>query len=183
MNRTTVPLGLAVTALLLTGTGSAVAGSMITGAQIKNESITGADVKNRSLGSSELSVDTIERLAPPSVPSRTTVRGVWASSGARPQNAATILAAVSFPLPAPQPVAYTDVLIDGTTNGAACTGTLAAPTAPRGKVCVYWTPNEGIGTPRPSDVGVATRFGFAVDVPGTNFNSQEAVGTWAYTAP
>lgn len=41
---------------LVSGTGGAVAGALVTGAQIKDESVTGVDIRNGSLGRADLAV-------------------------------------------------------------------------------------------------------------------------------
>ncbi|WP_134740614.1 hypothetical protein [Nocardioides sp. 503] len=64
--RPTLPTGLtlavAAGALVLTATGGAVAGTMITGAQIKNGTVTSADVKDRSLRTADLAPKAVARL-------------------------------------------------------------------------------------------------------------------------
>jgi hypothetical protein len=50
---TNAPMAVAVVAMLLSLTGSAVAAKMITGKQIKDASITGKDVKDRSLSGAD----------------------------------------------------------------------------------------------------------------------------------
>ncbi|WP_193611680.1 hypothetical protein [Nocardioides lijunqiniae] len=49
-------------AVLLAGSGGAVAGSMITGAQIKNGTVTSADLKNKTVKPSDLSPATTRKL-------------------------------------------------------------------------------------------------------------------------
>ena len=49
-------------AVLLSASGGAVAGSMVTGAQIKNGTVTSADLKNRSVKPADLSPTTTRRL-------------------------------------------------------------------------------------------------------------------------
>lgn len=59
--RSAVPLTLAAGALVLAGTGGAVAGTMITGAQIKNNTITSADVRTGSLTAGDVAPATRTR--------------------------------------------------------------------------------------------------------------------------
>jgi hypothetical protein len=70
--RTTVPLAVAAVALVLSGAGGAVAGSMITGAQIKDGTITTTDVKDRTLRTTDLAPST-----------RSDLRGPRGARGAR----------------------------------------------------------------------------------------------------
>ena len=185
--RTAVPLALVAAALVLTGTGGAVAGAMVTGAQIKDGTVTSADVRNRSLGVADLSVPAVRRLQPATVPSGTTVRGVWTASGEHPGNGDAIDVALSLPVPAPRTIRFNQVLIDDGAGAAACRGTEAVPTAPRGKVCVYGTRNETV-----SEIGQGgafqgqnpSRYGFFIRVQGSGvYENVVATGTWAYTAP
>ncbi|WP_193613057.1 hypothetical protein [Nocardioides lijunqiniae] len=64
--RPTLPTGLtlavAAGALVLTATGGAVAGTLITGAQVKNGTLTSADVKDRSLRTADLAPKAVARL-------------------------------------------------------------------------------------------------------------------------
>ena len=138
------------------------------------------------------------------IPSGATISGAWggryitAVPGAQ-QN--SYLLTYGFPLPAPVKLTDADVQFGANTAAPvgdadpACTGSVADPTAPAGKVCIY--SNEGPNGTRSnstltgfklSAAGVATDAddqGFAVrivdagGVPGT----LRAEGTWAYTAP
>lgn len=49
-------------AVVVSSTGGAVAGSLITGKQIKNGSVTGKDIKDQSLKTVDLSTDTVTAL-------------------------------------------------------------------------------------------------------------------------
>jgi|GEM_PF-1946434 len=139
-----------------------------------------------------------------SIPSGVTIKGAWggryiAAVEGNQQN--SYLLSVSFPLPAPQPLTDSKVQFGATTAGPvgdadpACTGTVANPTAPAGKVCIYV--NEGPNGTRSnvtltgfklSAAGVNTeadRYGFEVRLvdAGTVPGTLRAEGTWAYTAP
>lgn len=59
---TTLTIAAAAGALVLTATGGAVAGTMITGAQIKNGTVTSADLKNRTLRKADLAPATVAQL-------------------------------------------------------------------------------------------------------------------------
>ena len=62
---TTLVLAAAAGALVLTASGGAVAGAMITGAQIKDNSVTGKDVRNRSLTAQDLNGKTVASFSKP----------------------------------------------------------------------------------------------------------------------
>jgi len=138
------------------------------------------------------------------IPSGVTIKGAWggryitAVEGSQ-QN--SYLLSYSFPLPAPQKLTDSDVQFGANTAGPvgdadpACTGSVAEPTAPAGKVCLYV--NEGPNGTRSnstltgfklSAAGVNTeadRYGFEVRIvdAGTVPGTLRAEGTWAYTAP
>ena len=139
-----------------------------------------------------------------SIPSGATIRGAWggryitAVEGSQ-QN--SYLLSVSFPLPAPVALTDSNVQFGASTAGPvgdadpACNGSVANPTAPAGKVCIYV--NEGPNGTRSnvtltgfklSAAGVNTeadRYGFEVRLvdAGTVPGTLRAEGTWAYTAP
>ena len=138
------------------------------------------------------------------IPSGQTVRGAWggrylAAIAGNQQN--NYLLSYSFPLKAPQKLRDSDVQFGANTAGpvgdadAACTGSVANPTAPPGKVCIY--SNEGPNGTRSnstltgfklSAAGVNTdadAYGFMVRLvdAGTVPGLVRAEGTWAYTAP
>jgi len=138
------------------------------------------------------------------IPSGTTIRGAWggryiAAIAGNQQN--SYLLSYSFPLPAPVALKDSNVQFGANTAGPvgdadpACTGSVAEPTAPAGKVCIY--SNEGPNGTRSnstltgfklSAAGVNTeadRYGFEVRMvdAGTVPGTVRAEGTWAYTAP
>lgn len=138
------------------------------------------------------------------IPSGTTITGAWGGRyiTAVPGNQQnSYLLTYSFPLPAPQRL--TDSRVNFGANTAspvgdadpACTGSVANPTAPANKVCIY--SNEGPNGTRSnstltgfklSAAGVATdadAYGFTVRIvdAGTVPGTLRAEGTWAYTAP
>jgi hypothetical protein len=61
--RTVIGLGVVALLLILTSTGGAVAGAMITGKQIKDGTITTKDVKDKTLTTTDLSPATLKALA------------------------------------------------------------------------------------------------------------------------
>jgi hypothetical protein len=138
------------------------------------------------------------------IPSGTTIRGAWggryiAAIAGNQQN--SYLLTYSFPLPAPVRLRDSDVQFGATTAGPVgdadptCTGSVASPTAPAGKVCIYV--NEGPNGTRSNSTltgfklqaaGVNTdgdAYGFTVRMvdAGTVPGTVRAEGTWAYTAP
>ena len=139
------------------------------------------------------------------LPSGVTVRGVWGgrymSSVAGTQQNSYLLT-YSLPLPAPAPLSDGAVQFGASTAGPvgdadpACTGTVASPTAPAGKVCIYVEESTRLNTTltgfkllAAGAASGADALGFTVrmvniDDPGTTASKQmRAEGTWAYTAP
>lgn len=121
-----------------------------------------------------------------------TITGAWAVSG-MVGGASFDQEAVTFPIPAPDPVDSKHVVLTGndSTAGDGCSGSAAAPVAGAGFVCLYvansfaTTSGGGYGARTnfsgPSDTGDGSRSGFAIRMFGqSGFN---AGGTWAYTAP
>lgn len=139
-----------------------------------------------------------------SIPSGATIRGAWGGryiTAVEGMQQNSYLLSVSFPLPAPVALTDSNVQFGATTAGPvgdadpACNGSVANPTAPAGKVCIYV--NEGPNGTRSnvtltgfklSAAGVNTeadRYGFEVRMvdAGTVPGTLRAEGTWAYTAP
>jgi hypothetical protein len=115
------------------------------------------------------------------IPSGTTVTGVWAVPGGDGN------AGVSFPVPAPSAPGDSDVNFAADASAvtqdddAACTGTFASPTAPAGRVCLY--PDAiGPGVSFLAGYGLETR-GFYVYALRSSTSNTAARGSWAYTAP
>ena len=93
---------------------------------------------------------------------------------------------ISLPAPAPTPLDATHVnTAVGFDADAACNGTAAAPTAPAGKVCLYYTQynapdcqnEQGYSLP---DLG---RYGFVFSVDNEGAGNCIIQGVWVYTAP
>jgi hypothetical protein len=139
-----------------------------------------------------------------SIPSGKTIRGAWGGryiTAVEGNQQNSYLLSVSFPLPAPVPLTDSKVQFGANTAGPVgdadpeCTGSVANPTAPPGKVCIY--SNEGPNGTRSnstltgfklSAAGIDTsadRYGFEVRIvdAGTVPGTLRAEGTWAYTAP
>ena len=138
------------------------------------------------------------------LPSGKTITGAWggryiAALAGNQQN--SYLLSYGFPLKAPQKLRDSDVQFGAGTGGPVgdadpvCTGSVANPTAPAGKVCIYV--NEGPNGTRSN----STLTGFKLSAAGVNTDADahgfmvrmvdagtvpgtvRAEGTWAYTAP
>lgn len=115
------------------------------------------------------------------IPTGTTVTGVWAAPGGDGN------AAVSFPVPAPEAPGDADVSFAPDASAvtqdddAGCTGSFASPTAPTGKVCIY-VEAIGPGVSSLTGFGLGTR-GFYVYAIQNSPSNTAARGSWAYTAP
>jgi hypothetical protein len=136
------------------------------------------------------------------IPSGTTVRGIWGGLLPKTTGSETIRIPIGFPLPSPVLLSDQDVGFGATSVAtdplpAQCQGTVANPTARAGTVCLYLGPlgpssnvvsvnGRALGSnpTDPQDV-----FGFAVEVtekisgPSLPFDLARASGSWAYTAP
>ena len=122
------------------------------------------------------------------IPSGTTVTGTYSVQGFTTGGTTQVRHAIDLPGIAPQ------ALAPGTVNfrnaaadddDAACTGTVSAPTAPAGKVCIYMqnlfntdsiSGSVGLLTDRSFEV----HYSASTNTPGQPFGFR---GTWAYTAP
>lgn len=125
------------------------------------------------------------------IPSGATVTGLF-YGGVRPDVSSHVRdfqLSESFPLPAPADVTDVNFAADGfattTDDDPTCTGSSANPTAPPGKVCLYFRGSGGsTATAHGTTLNGAERFGFGVNVTGTGGSSFVAIfGIWAYTAP
>ena len=179
--------------VLALGTGASYAATQLpkdsVGAeQIRAKAVRSEEVKDGSLAVGDLSAAARKALRPPaSVPSGTTVRGGWLMTGDIPDNSTGVDLGVSLPVPAPVPIGPGDVLTDGYQEGNnLCTGTLAEPTAPAGKVCVYTLANATMNnvTAASPIYMPSNRFAFGIDIyPSFSYANVGAGGTFAYTAP
>jgi hypothetical protein len=123
------------------------------------------------------------------IPSGQTVTGeiTWSAAVTSTINAYYI--SVSLPALAPSDLANTTVnfAVDGFTTAdddATCTGTVNAPTAPAGKVCIYASSLGNTATMSGTANTNLKRHGFYVSMQPTSANSTALlVATWAYTAP
>lgn len=124
------------------------------------------------------------------IPSGVTVTGQFMFDGHQPAAPAGS-DAFSVMLPALAPAPLTDAVVNfGNASGAGdadptCTGTFFAPTAPRGKVCIYVFNSSGF--PLSSALGgvlALPKQSFNVSfVPSGGGGDLYLYATWAYTAP
>ena len=172
---------------------------------VKDNGLRGADVDEGSLEQvpSARSADDAARLGgspaasylrfdSAAIPSGTTSFGAWrvvdevVGSGDLYE-----FETVSLPGRAPAPILAPSVnFAPGTAGGAdnddSCSGTVTAPTAPAGKVCLYLSESQNVdalGGYAVSNVGADDRFGFSVRATGSGAGLVNASGSWAYTAP
>jgi hypothetical protein len=162
-------------------------------------SVNGQDVADNSLRGADIDEATLAKVLRfgGTIPSGVTVRGVFGCFDRNQDfgNTGPFLLeahcfdAVTLPLPAPQPLTDANVNFAPGARGEddpTCTGSVSAPTAPAGQVCVYESGGVGdseqagaIQGAGPSVNGFEVR---ADDVDTTN-GAVAATGTWAYKAP
>jgi hypothetical protein len=127
------------------------------------------------------------------IPSGVTVTGAFGIAGVSAAATATsndLEQVVSLPGTATSDL--TNEIVNFASNPAAtdsdatCTGNALAPSAPAGKICLYLSGVQGLGT---SVEGLAipglagSRAGFVVHTTTTTAPDTGVFGTWAYTAP
>lgn len=201
-------VGLAVL-LLVTTTGGAVAGSLITSAQIQDGTVTSADIRNKTITAKDLAKSArglagpVGPAGPPgaagvagarglsawdTIPSGTTVTGEFQWDHSATGGTNSDFEYVALPGRAPAGVN------DSTVNfkpalvvedpDATCTGTNAVPTAPPGKVCLYLVESGGMTNVSGSGASL-TKQGFLVRwIPdGAVGEDMFITVTWAFTAP
>ena len=204
-----------ISLFLVLGTGVAFgAKQLINGSRIKPKTITAKQIKPKSLNGSlfagGLPAGPQGEPGTPGPPGRSalsslqsgeTLTGVWSIQGSDSQ----LRDAVTLPIPAPVQIdslhaAYQNNSTNGgppppgaeTPAAAGCTGTMAAPVAAPGYVCIYANPtnvNSGFGyginctcaSFTATDDG--NRFGFVVVTNSVAPGVQVADGVWIYTAP
>ncbi len=124
------------------------------------------------------------------IPSGQTISGVMGGNAPATAAGANVNMVVSFPVPAPAPV------LAGNVNFApapvpfdddpTCSGTAAAPTAPRGQVCLYLVTASNANDAAGYQIGAAAEstrgfsVGWSVEQAG---GESELRAVWAYTAP
>jgi hypothetical protein len=125
------------------------------------------------------------------LPSGVTLRGVYRVAGERDATANNLAQdAITFVFPlASEPVPH--LIEAGDPAPAACPGSVAAPEAQAGHLCVYeqfasasvMSANKSIGDPVLNVSPGASRFGFSVSAQASSAGNFAMVGTWAVTAP
>jgi hypothetical protein len=201
----------AVAVISLTGVGSAVASHLVVRSSdivdftIRNVDLaTGAVnsrvIRNGSIGRSDLSSFLQGQLQFATVPSGRTIRGAVGGDFDAAANLTDWGVVVSLPAAARNALGDNDVYVnvalwstgDGQTQptttdtNVGCTGTLAAPTAPAGKVCIYVAGGDNATDLNGYSVRPGTgrsRYGFKLSwtnaTPGDTFID----AVWAYHAP
>jgi hypothetical protein len=114
------------------------------------------------------------------VPSGVTIRGRMGGTSTKPDPQEAAMPVISFPVRAPSvPPVSTNTAIGVKAVDPTCTGTLEEPTAPPGKVCLYWdflrATQAAFDETR--DGVVIRLFYNSVNLPAVGH------GSWAYTAP
>ena len=174
--------------------------SAVTSAKVKNGSLARRDFRPGELAGAQAGPPgpagkdgqpgAAGRSALTTLQSGETVRGVvGAEEHVDTANAGTSFGMTeTLPIPAPQPVSSGDVLLDHYSDSPdRCTGTVSAPTAPPGIVCIYINDGssinaedpEGLATPTPD----GSRFGFELRWAAPDIGQTAVHATWAYTAP
>jgi hypothetical protein len=187
---------LAVVAVLVaaTGIGDAVASSKpthISACVNRAGKIVAASGKHCGHGAHSVSLPTtagVPASIPSVVPSGRTLRGVWQISGYASAASQYTDTQVSFDFPfasAPVPV-----IVTATSNQdpAACTGSVASPTAAKGFVCIYVTSETNVGSlstvsAATNEIGTATKYGWGIYEGSAGVGNIVVNGTWAATAP
>ena len=201
---------IALVALVVASSGSAVAATLITSGKIKDGTIRLVDISSsakkslrgqtgktgpRGATGAPGATGAAGRSALTPLRSGETIRGVWAMRGDATATS-TQMTGVTFPIPAPVPVDSRHVVVQGQDliTGDGCIGTAATPVAAPGFVCIYFrdvagtTQAQGYGglvvVPNGANiatVGDGTPNGFIVQISGNA--DWRALGTWVYTAP
>jgi hypothetical protein len=135
-------------------------------------------------------------------PGRTVTGAVGGTFTATAANQAFSAAASIFPA-APRPIAPAQAGIDeSTAENPVCTGSLAAPTAPPGFLCVYLNTDQAVNVAQDCSPGpfphcatgqavlrvgydpiYSAQHGFAVRWTSAAAGTTTVYGVWAYTAP
>lgn len=182
---------LAALVIAVCGSGTAVA-LVVTGRDVKNESLTGLDIKNRSLTSAEMSTATRTSftqgpqwtLIPPG---QTVVGEIFFDSNSSSSGDYAQL----VNLPGVASVDFeSNFRVDSTTatidDDAGCTGSISAPTAPAGQVCVYLNYTSlDASNMRATSSGTIGRRSFMVQWDDSASDSPDVYlsASWAYHQP
>jgi hypothetical protein len=198
-------------------TTSKIARNAVTASQVKHRSLLGVDFAKGQLPAGSAGApgpvgpagsqgpkgdmglqgprgDTGPQGVPPSVlPSGATLTGTWAASGYAPSTThADAWTGISFstPLTSAPTLAITSI---ANPDPSQCPGTLSAPAAVPGVVCIYIDDTHAVhigGSSAfrpgadPNTTSGASRFGLIVDIGNSDVVGQfKAAGSWAVTAP
>lgn len=192
-------VALLVVMLLVGAASGATAAKMITGKQIKNNSVTSADIRNNTLRSRDIRNGTINRadlagavsgsLIGGRIPSGVTVTGA-AVFDLQSDSSGDYRFSVNLPGKAGKTLTSTDVNFANDASSRtvdddpSCTGTQQNPTAPPGKVCLYYVGSASDTSDLQGIAAEAADSSFSVFwVDGAGNADVYAVATWAYTAP
>ena len=203
--------GTGVAARYLITSSAQVKNGVLNGADVRNSSLTGADVKNRSLTAADFSgsVQGPAGAAGPAgpqgaqgpkgdrgvsawetIPSGVTVTGSEAT--ATPVGGTDALHIQTVDLGARAPAALTDATVNVAApaptlfkpdGDASCAGSVAAPTAPPGKVCVYLESSANVEDIEGAAQAAGADLSFNVRLRSTTTGPTRWSLTWAYTAP
>lgn len=212
-----VIIGLALL-LLLTSTGGAVAGGLITSKKIKDGTITSADIKDKSIAKKDLRASALSATGANGPAGPIGATGAAGAAGAAGANgtrgfsawdvipsgvtvmgedtwdASTTGASSSdgfiVSLPGVAPVALAEETVNfaaaaGVVDAdATCTGTVFAPTAPAGKVCLYVGGKGAVVGISGMINNLPTRAFYVGFTPTGNAGLDQYLSvSWAYTAP
>lgn len=137
------------------------------------------------------------------LPPGTVITGAWGGQFATRENDPALRLMYSLPMPATSPLGEQDVEFGATVTQAAdrravCNGSVAAPSAPPGMLCVYLAPgafnvrlraravNEDVPAHPANTQGFAIQITPAVCAAAgctAAYETLRAEGTWAYTSP
>ncbi|HSF01438.1 MAG TPA: hypothetical protein VLA62_00415 [Solirubrobacterales bacterium] len=166
-------------------------GDAVASGKIENGQVRSVDIRNDGVKGADVDESTVSGLirSGATIPSGVTVSGNFVARDSDSGQSHLVQEAVSFPLPAPEALTASDVnfapgAVVGSDDDSDCTGSIANPTAPPDKVCLY----EGGGANATTAQGYVSGAGFVNNRLGfeilVNGNGDVALsGAWAYTAP
>jgi len=169
--------------------GSDLQEGTVKGGRVGDESLTGADLQNGTVGPADLGV-----------PAGQTLRGAIGADFTAAAGAEDFGTIASLPIPASNPLSDGDVSVNVNTWGdgggqtqpsttdtsAGCSGSLAEPTAPAGKVCIYVAGGDNAIDVNGFSVipgSGASPYGFKLGWTSNGAGDTFIDAVWAYTAP
>lgn len=124
------------------------------------------------------------------LPSGATLKGIFYGSGVAGAGGADAVVTTSFPVPVPAGLTAdavnfrSDGLAVTTDDDPACTGSYAEPTAPPGKVCLYFGGGSSLSQLNGQVLdGSLSRYGFFLKALAAANSNWSVFGSWAHTAP